>query len=242
MNLIQKIRDLLVRPVWKGPALEAVTPVSQGPAAPYNDHGVKAGEPEAVQVAADALLEKFEMDFNTIFYQPGLEAFIQEQLIPLLYPKWGGYNFFGDHWESKNPLNFPGPFYTVETDTCCTGPCEAPHNVLCDFSSNEFIFRQPANFTELLQVLSAAVIEVYCGYACNGNRYWTLQRCRDWWKTRPQIIAELSAPPMIKAAGAPILAYVDYLRGDAETDLRRYCYFLENGSYPSKDGLQLPSL
>jgi hypothetical protein len=36
--------------------------------------------------------------------------------------------------------------------------------------------------------------------------------------------------------------YIDYLNGEAEMDLRRYCYFLENGIYPLNEQAILPEL
>jgi len=36
--------------------------------------------------------------------------------------------------------------------------------------------------------------------------------------------------------------YLDYLNGEAETDLRRYCYFLEHGVYPLNEQTVLPEL
>src|SRR5262245_12225854 len=50
--------------------------------------------------------------------------------------------FFPAKFSEKNPLNIPGPIYGAETDTCCTGPQEAPENVLLDKNGQEFVFRQ----------------------------------------------------------------------------------------------------
>jgi len=35
-------------------------------------------------------------------------------------------------FKDRDPLNFPGPFYTSFTDNCDTGQQAAPHNILYD--------------------------------------------------------------------------------------------------------------
>ena len=147
-----------------------------------------------------------------------------------------------DHWREKHPLNFPGPFYTGMSDTCGTGPCEAQENVLCDSYCQEYIFKQPTDYLELVGVLDAAAVEVIDSYSCNGNKYWTYEKCREWWHTVPDILQQLKDPEIVKVNGPDhVQLHLDYLNGAAEKDLRKYCYFLENGRYPQGE-VRLPEL
>jgi hypothetical protein len=45
-----------------------------------------------------------------------------------------GKDFFLPAFSKRNPFNIPGPFYGAETDTCHTGPHEAPGNILLDLN------------------------------------------------------------------------------------------------------------
>ena len=72
-------------------------------------------------------------------------------------------SFFQGKFAEKNPFNFPGPFYGALTDTCETGPMEAPANVMLDSQGQEFLFRQPATMNELRQVISAALCDPFQG-------------------------------------------------------------------------------
>lgn len=83
-----------------------------------------------------------------------------------------------------HPFNFPGPFYTGVIDTVGAGVPEAPANVLFDGDCCEYVFRQPRDYDELIQVTNTAVVECYSGYACDGNEHWTAQACREWWRKR----------------------------------------------------------
>src|SRR5262245_48586915 len=62
---------------------------------------------------------------------------------------------FTQNFANRNPLNIPGPIYGAETDTCLTGPFEAPRNVLVDKNGQEFVFKQAASTEELRDLLSA---------------------------------------------------------------------------------------
>src|SRR5678815_4557626 len=48
-------------------------------------------------------------------------------------------DLFTAKFSNRNPLNIPGPIYGAETDTCLTGPSEAPENVLVDKHGQEFV-------------------------------------------------------------------------------------------------------
>jgi len=45
----------------------------------------------------------------------------------------------------------------------------------------------------------------------------------------------LKDPEIIRSNGGREQLYIDYLNSDAETDLKRYCFFLENGYYPGEN-------
>ena len=80
------------------------------------------------------------------------------------------------------------------------------------------------------------------GYSCNGNTHWTVDLCRQWWKEKSHLIEQLNHPEVKKVNGGREALYVDYLNSDAEMDLKRYCYFLETGAFPSKPDSRLPDL
>jgi hypothetical protein len=188
---------------------------------------------EIAQVVS-LLTEWHGPDFNAFFYRPKLADFIRKEAVHYRYPD-SQYNDFLDniHWANIHPFNFPGPFYTGESDTCETGPYEAPDNVLRDNHAVEYVFRQPHNFVEFVCIVDAAAIEVFDSYSCDGNDHWTYPLCQDWWRSKAEIIRRLNTPAFRKYNGNRVQLYIDYLNGAAETDLRKYCYFLENGRYPT---------
>lgn len=188
-------------------------------------------------------IPRYGNDFNAFFYQPQIADILRNEVIEMLYPNKNTHGFLdNDHWRQKNPLNFPGPFYTGETDTCGTGNPEAPFNVLFDTNSCEYVFRQPANFTELLCIMDAAAVEVFDSYSCNGNQHWTYEACKEWWEQKPDWIRQLQHPEMQKSNAGSQQLYIDYLETTAETDLRKYCFFLEHRYYPTDENIKLPSL
>lgn len=196
-----------------------------------------------IYVDAEALTKQYGTDFYSFLYQPNVESFIRREIIPFKYPGSKNIHFLDhDHWLQKHPFNFPGPFYTGETDTCGTGDGAAPDNVLYDAYTCEYIFKQPQTFAEFLRVLDAAAIEVLDSYSSNGNHHWTYEKCKAWWRDRTQLLNELAKSDVRKVNGERIRLYIDYLNGNAELDLRQYCYFLENGSFPAKDVSSLPML
>jgi hypothetical protein len=193
---------------------------------------------------ADRLKAHFGPDFEAFFYRPGVDRVIKSELLPFLSSKPKDYLAFLDidHWSEKHPFNFPGPFYTGESDSCGTGEPDAPDNVLFDDYTREYLFRQPRDYAEFICVLDAAAVEVFESYSSNGNEHWTYALCKDWWKSREEIITKQRDPEFIVTNGPDRAElYAAYLAGPAETDLRKYCYFLENGTYPP-DGVALPEL
>lgn len=94
--------------------------------------------------------------------------------------------YFTGKFPERNPLNVPGPFYGAETDTCATGPIEAPKNVLLDAEGMEFVFRQPSTLDELTGVIYAAICDPFAGYGADGNDHWTTSMVREWWNMRDE--------------------------------------------------------
>lgn len=198
---------------------------------------------KVVEEKALKLIDIYRSDFNTFFYRPEIGEIIRKELLPVLEPfESSRYCLDNDHWLEKHPFNFPGPFYTGESDTCATGHVEAPENVLYDSYTQEYIFKQPQSFVELVSVIDAAAVEVFDSYSCNGNSYWTYEKCKQWWKNKPQLLELLKEPEIAAVNAGREQLYIDYLNTTAETDLRRYCFFLENGYYPGSENTNLPSL
>jgi hypothetical protein len=180
--------------------------------------------------------QRYGNNFEAFFYRPDFAQFLRKDVLEFRNPNYEHNNFLdNNHWEMKHPFNFPGAFYSGESDTCGTGIREAPNNVVNDRYALEFIFKQPRTFMEFLCVLDAAAVEVLDSYSCNGNDHWTYEKCKDWWKSKPILLGEFKK----NAKGKK---YVEYLNSSAESDLRHYCYFLDNGFYPQNKKINLPSL
>lgn len=167
---------------------------------------------------------------------------LNELLLGELFGKDVAMDFEGTGKPEKGELNFPGPFYTGETDTCGTGIINAPHNVVFDDCCQEYMMIQPRTKLELEQLCMAGAVEVFGGYFCDGNELWTVQKVRDWWKNREDFIVQLSSASFEEMNCGQNKRYIAYLNGEAEMDLRRYCYFLEHGVYPEASNLELPLL
>jgi hypothetical protein len=252
-NLIQKFlnrnndAESAEQPEEKPPAdlPAAILPVTLKPAV-YSAESVQtliSDRLEDVREQAAGAAERFGTDVTDLLYRPGTELFIRQELIPFLHPG-GRWNYFldFDYWTEKCPFNFPGPFYTGVTDNCATGGEEAPANVLYDSEGREYLFRQPRNWEELVCVMSAALVDPFDGYSCDGNLHWTYELCRQWWAGRDSLRHKLADPEVIQNNEGRIRLYTDYLDSDAEKDLRRYCYFLIHGYYPSEEVTDLPPL
>jgi hypothetical protein len=137
-----------------------------------------------------------------------------------------GSDFFHPAFDKRNPLNLPGPFYGAETDTCETGPAEAPNNVLMDRQGQEFVFKQPANEEELRDIISAALCECFCGYGADGNDNWTLSLIREWWKSRHDLLARVGE---VRGSLESIRLWQRLLSCEAKDYLRAYAFFVEEG-------------
>jgi hypothetical protein len=111
-----------------------------------------------------------------------------------------------------------------------------------DENTMEIIFKQPQTFQELLGVVDAAAVEVLDSYSCDGNNFWTYVKCKEWWQSRFDIISEMNKTETKKVNGERAILFENYLKSNAENDLRKYCYFLETGNYPKVDMARLPQL
>lgn len=182
-------------------------------------------------------------DFNSFLYRADIDKVIRHELIDLVgLSKVNRDCLDDDHWDKRHPFNFPGPFYTGESDTCGTGDSEAPMNVMYDSYCCEYIFKQPKTYVELLCVIDAAAVEVFDSYSCNGNNHWTIDLCKQWWKQKPYLIEQLNHPEVMKVNGGRQQLYIDYLNSDAGLHLRQYCFFLDSGRYPTHENTILPEL
>jgi hypothetical protein len=147
-------------------------------------------------------------------------------------------DFFPAKFSERNPLNIPGPIYGAETDTCTTGPAEAPLNVLLDEAGQEFVFKQPSTAIEFRDVLSAALCECFHGYGADGDSNWRQSSIREWWQNRDEMfgcLCEEFCDPN------SVLRWREGLNGAFEPYLRVYAFFVENGRAPGNEDT-LPSL
>lgn len=181
-----------------------------------------------------------EIKFPEIDY-PVSKLIYSNDLSEIIVNRFLKYNntpdFSGSDWKNKGGLNFPGPFYTGESDTCGTGIVESPNNVIIDEDGMEHVMIQPRNKDELEELWNAAATEVFGSYYCDGNNFWTVELVKDWWGNRMRIIKRLSHYSISNNNQGQEKTYLSYLRNEAELDLRKYCFFLENGYYPSDENL-----
>lgn len=157
--------------------------------------------------------------------------------------KWLSIDDLGEHFPSKfsdkNPLNIPGPIYGAETDTCCTGPHEAPDNVLLDEIGQEFVFKQASNANEFRDLVRAAVCECFEGYGIDGDSHWRLSTIRDWWRIREDMLRQEISEQWCNADS--FQQWKRALQGDAEGYLQVYAFFVENGRVPNESDV-LPDM
>jgi hypothetical protein len=150
-------------------------------------------------------------------------------------------DFLG-RWEDRRPLNTPGPLYCGDVDNSGPGLYEAPNNIFIDERGFPFIFRQPANWFELDQVLLAANNDPFSGYGADGNLHWNLASIREWWQGKHDLRA-LIVERSINAPHGPIedsysyraaaYRWRKYLQDGMESYLRQYAFFLEEGRLPA---------
>ncbi|WP_207532446.1 hypothetical protein [Desertivirga arenae] len=146
-------------------------------------------------------------------------------------------------FKERDPLNFPGPFYTSFTDNCGTGQQEAPDNIVYDHDGREHIFVQPRNLDEMLGVISAAYVDPFSSYGFDGNDHWNLNLIREWWRQKDVLISLLSSTAFNETNNSlQNLKYIEYLTVGAKHDLMKYAFFLEKNYYPGEDERQLPEI
>lgn len=250
MSIAQAVRDFLNRKVSVPPPAQAAKEsVSTLDACWTSPEGIVRQylalvKDDLAQAEADSLrLSAHYGDFAAFFYRSDFDLFLRQEVLPFQQPTTAHLAFLdNDHWGAKNPFNFPGPFYSGESDTCGTGLDQAPINVMLDTNGCEFVFKQPATYYELLCVVNAAAVEVLDSYSSNGNDHWTIETCRSWWHNRGPLLRALQEEKIVKRNEGQAQLYFNYLQGAAEMDLRRYCYFLETGHYPVAKGTALPAL
>ena len=178
-------------------------------------------------------IAEIEKPIGELIYQVDLN----ENLINDYLGRESGSDFDGSGWPEKGGLNFPGPFYTGESDSCGTGIIESPNNVVFDENCMEYVMIQPRNKVELIQLRSASAVEVFGSYYCDGNKFWTVELVKNWWKNRNDIFEHLKHDELVKMNCNQEKRYKYYLENEALMDLRRYCFFLESGVYPSDEKL-----
>lgn len=158
------------------------------------------------------LNEEFIRTFNDLYFQSTDDYFLSD-------------------FDNRDPLNFPGPFYTTVTDNCGTGQPEAPRNILFDEEGREHIFKQPTSTEEFTQTITAAAIDPFGSYGWDGNNFWTNELVREWWSKKSEIIERLKTTEFEETNEGQNGEYINYLNSNAELDLQRYLHYLETGKY-----------
>ncbi|MFG2879849.1 ferredoxin [Streptomyces sp. NPDC048337] len=161
---------------------------------------------------------------------------------------------FSGKWEERNWRNVPGPFYGADTDCMEMGRYEAPRHIAYD-GEHEFVFRQPVNAAETECLVAAAQLELYSGYAWDGDEHWTPETVRDWWRDRGRVRqwavaaaaewAGYDEEPQYFAhyheAAQGHRDFVAYIDDGLEAHLRGYLFWLEQRREP-RPGEALPGL
>lgn len=154
-------------------------------------------------------------------------------------------------WEERDWRNVPGPFYGAATDSCWMGRLIAQdHIVYEDGMGSEVVFRQPRDARETRLLLSAAWVDPFRAYACDGDAHWTVELIRDWWADRAKVAEWLGRlerewsvhdRDQEREAADGLRAYSRYLDNGLETALREYAFWLDNGR-PAHSHERFPSL
>ena len=156
-------------------------------------------------------------------------------------------SIFTGSWDAKDWRNVPGPFYAGATDTCGGGRVLAPSLILVNEDWTEFVFRQPSDSTQVLQLIDTAWDDPFGEYACDGDDHWTLQEIRRWWADRGRLLewiesaAQLMANENATNELASLRQYAADIHGPLEDQLRHYAYWLDNRE-PASSELELPQL
>ena len=138
--------------------------------------------------------------------------------------------FFCGNFEERNSFNIPGPFYGAQTDTCATGPFEAPHNVMLDGDGQEFVFRQPTTTEELRQIIGAAICDPFQGYGADGDEHWNLRLIREWWREMERRLAQIVR---LTVTNKTTDQWASFSTSQAECYLRQYAFFVDYRRLPT---------
>ena len=157
---------------------------------------------------------------------------------------------FHGRWEDRRWMGTPGPFYTGDADFALFGSLAAPSLVAIDDEKVDVFFRQPWSAAEIELATGAANLDFKHGYAADGNRHWTVDGVRDWWRRRTELRDHIeqhlltdwynwpSEWPLLRRLG---IAWLRFLEHDAQLYLRQYCWFLDARQWPAADA-RLPDL
>lgn len=155
---------------------------------------------------------------------------------------------FNGRWEERSRFNVPGPIYGALTDTCVTGPAEAPANILTDRDRQEFVFRPPGSVSELVGIVRAAYFDPFEGYGVDGNQHWTREAVREYWRNRNELTSliahfALDRPNWIEERQLlwALGTWQRFIDAELRAYLRAYTFFLESGRVPT-EGDRLPDL
>ena len=146
--------------------------------------------------------------------------------------------FFSGCFEERNPFNIPGPFYGAQTDTCDTGPQEAPLNVMLDECGQEFLYRQPTNVDEIRQIIGAAICDPFQGYGADGDENWTVELIREWWRGMGERLTHIEN---LAKTNTTINQLNLFWTTQASDYLRQYAFFIDNRRLPDSADV-LPEL
>ena len=152
-------------------------------------------------------------------------------------------------WADRGWMNTPGPYYTAEPDFAELGPSIAPANIACDDFFCDVVYRQPSSDAELTSVIEAGEADPFGGYASDGCEHWTLDGVRAWWTRRAELLEHIDRLflPVFWGATVPSFArevatrWRNFVEFEAEDYLRRFCYLLEERSWPDRSTV-LPEL
>jgi hypothetical protein len=119
----------------------------------------------------------------------------------------------------------------------------APHHITYENETfQEFLFRQPRSYSELMQVVCGAANDPLAGWAYDGDDHWTPALVREWWRDRRRLAEWMrrdlrtwmaSDEPEQKDAAHGIAEYAAYLEDGLEDYLRNYVFWLSERRAPA---------
>lgn len=115
----------------------------------------------------------------------------------------------------------------------------------------EFVWRQPHDPAEVAALRAAACEETLSGYGHDGDRHWTPDLVRDWWRERGRVRAWAysagwgawvsSDRAEERSAAAAARRYAAYIDRELGAWLRGYAFRPAEGRAPAR-GERLPDL